>query len=212
MPRLWTQQSDLPLRLVHIRNIDVPSHTRISDDLVLVIRTRSRNSKQLIRQFRARGDTSIQFLPCTSAEGVIVACGEGRIVTCDFVNKHFTFDVSADGLTFDDLEDVQIRIISRHAARRQRFLAVAEEVLPDLRVPQRYHVRVGAVDTATGLVDSEDGDGLVGAGGVAFGKVRVQAFGAEGYEDVDCMVSACASVLYVRSKAGWFNDCLGEWG
>jgi len=38
--------------------------------------------------------------------------------------------------TFNDLKNIQIRIISRHTARRQRILAVAEEILPDLRVPE----------------------------------------------------------------------------
>ena len=69
-------------------------------------------------------------------------------------------------LTFNDPENIQIPKIGAHAARRQRVLAVPEEVLADLRVPQRLHVVGGAVDAAAGFVDAEHADALVvGAGG-----------------------------------------------
>lgn len=67
------------------------------------------------------------------------------------------------GRTSDDLEDVQIRVVCRHAAGSQGVLAVAKEVLADLRVAQRGHVRLGAVDAAAGFVDAEDAYGVVGA-------------------------------------------------
>ena len=69
-----------------------------------------------------------------------------------------------------------------------------EEVLPDLRVPEGFQVGLGAVDAAPGFVDAEDGDGLVLqtiSRGEAFAKVGVETLGAEGYEDVYWVVSAC---------------------
>lgn len=67
---------------------------------------------------------------------------------------------------------------------------MAEEVLPNLCVAECFHVGLGAVDAASGFVDAEDGDGLVGAGGVASCEVGIETLGAEGYEDVYWVVSA----------------------
>lgn len=77
-----------------------------------------------------------------------------------------------------------------------------EEVLADLRVPQRLHVVGGAVDAAAGLVDAEHADALVvGAGGEFAREVRVEALGAEGEEDVDCgEVSLCVLQCVERKR------------
>jgi hypothetical protein len=89
MPWLRTQQPDLSLRLINISHINISSHTAVSDDLVLIIRTRSRNSKQLIRQSRAGRDTCVQFLPTsTGAKGIVVACCEGGVVTCNSISTN----------------------------------------------------------------------------------------------------------------------------
>lgn len=76
-------------------------------------------------------------------------------------------------LTIHNPEYVQIRIVCRHTARCQGVLAVAEKVLPYLRVPEGFHVFGVAVDAAAGFVDAEDGDGLVGARGEFAAEVRV---------------------------------------
>ena len=65
---------------------------------------------------------------------------------------------------------------------------MAEEVLPYLAVAESFHVVFGAVDAAAGLVDAEYVDGFFGAGGEAATKVGVEAFGAEGYENIDCSI------------------------
>ena len=81
---------------------------------------------------------------------------------------------------------MQIAIVGCHAAWRQRVFAVSEEVLPDLAVAQRFHVFVAQVDAAAGFVDADYADGFVGAAvGEFAGEVRVETFGADGYEDVD---------------------------
>jgi hypothetical protein len=53
-------------------------------------------------------------------------------------------------------------------------------------VTQGFHVFCGAVDAAAGLVEADHADGFRGVAGAEFaGEVRVEAFGAEGDEDVD---------------------------
>jgi hypothetical protein len=67
----------------------------------------------------------------------------------------------------------------------ERIFAVPEEILPDLRMAQRFHVVFGAVDAAAGFVKADYGDGLRGvAVGEFASEVGVEAFGAEGDEDV----------------------------
>lgn len=64
--------------------------------------------------------------------------------------------------TLDDSGDVQIAIIGRHAARGEGVFAMAEEVLPDLAVAQRFHVVFGSVDAAAGFVEADYVDGFFG--------------------------------------------------
>ena len=76
--------------------------------------------------------------------------------------------------------------------RRQRRLArVPEEISADLRVSERLHVGLVAVDAAAGFVEADDGyavrGGGVGAGGVFAGEVGVEAFGGEDEDYVDWM-------------------------
>lgn len=79
MPRLRTQQPNLPLRLVYIRNINIPPHATIPNDLVPIIRARCGNSKQFVRQLSAGRDARIQ-LPPPSGYGIIVARQQSRVV------------------------------------------------------------------------------------------------------------------------------------
>jgi hypothetical protein len=80
---------------------------------------------------------------------------------------------------------VQVAKVARLRARSERVFTVAEEVLADLRVAQRFHVVFGAVDAAAGLVEADYGDGLRGVTvGEFASEVGVEAFGAEGDEDV----------------------------
>lgn len=64
--------------------------------------------------------------------------------------------------TLDDSGDVQIAVVSRHAAWGEGVFAMAEEVLPDLAVAQRFHIVFGSVDAAAGLVEADYVDGFFG--------------------------------------------------
>lgn len=84
---------------------------------------------------------------------------------------------------------------------------MAEEVLSDLGMAQGLHIFFAAVDAAAGLVEADYVDGFGGVAGRVFAsEVRVEAFGADGDEDVDCGEVSTVSLrglTYVdRSEAG----------
>lgn len=75
---------------------------------------------------------------------------------------------------------------------------MAEKVLSYLGMAEGLHVFFGAVDTTAGFVEADYADVFRGiAGGEFAGKVRIEAFGADGYEDIYC---ALCQQIYRSSR------------